>query len=68
MLKDYVEVEHRFGSLDRAHYSNITDYINEAIGEYKAIEAELAEAGEINRELLDAIVKARETIDRIIEC
>ncbi len=68
MLKDYVKAEHRFGSLDRAHYLNIVDYINEAIVEFEALEAEATKAREVVRDLLYDIIKAQETIERIMEC
>ncbi|MGJ0332509.1 hypothetical protein NG752_00610 [Aliarcobacter cryaerophilus] len=32
-LKDYIEDENRLGDLNYAHYSNIIDYVNEAIDE-----------------------------------
>ena len=36
-LKEYIESENRLGDLDYAHYSNIIDYINEAIEELEAV-------------------------------
>lgn len=37
-LKDYIEDENRLGDLNYAHYSNIIDYVNEAIAELEALE------------------------------
>ena len=37
-LKDYIEYENRLGDLNYAHYSNMVDYVNEAIKELEVIE------------------------------
>ena len=49
LLKDYIEDENRLGDLNYAHYSNIIDYVNEAIAELEALEAKdrLAELEEV---------------------
>ena len=38
LLKDYIEDESRLGDLNYAHYSNIIDYVNEAIVELEDIQ------------------------------
>ncbi len=37
-LKDYIECENRLGDLNYAHYSNMVDYVNEAIRELEDLQ------------------------------
>ena len=42
-LKDYIEDENRLGDLNYAHYSNIIDYVNEAIKELEDLQSRSCE-------------------------
>jgi hypothetical protein len=40
ILKEYIEDENRLGDLNYAHYSNIIDYVNEALQELEHLNSQ----------------------------
>ena len=65
-LKDYIEDENRLGDLNYAHYSNIIDYVNEAIEEIKDIQKEIQIITDDERTLTDFVfTNCNECINKV---